>query len=149
MKVNIKRANENAIIPKYETAGSAGMDLASCEDITILPGQVIAVNTGLKMEIPIGYELQVRSRSGLALKKNIFILNAPGTVDSDFRGEIKAIICNASNQNFAIRIGDRIAQGVVTNYEKVEFNEIEELSSTERGEGGFGSTGVSIETINV
>ena len=142
MKVNIKRVNENATIPKHQTPGSAGFDLHSCEDITMLPGQVIAVNTGLAFEIPLGYEIQVRSRSGMALKENVFVLNSPGTVDSDYRLEVKAILCNARNTNFTIRKGDRIAQGVIAKYEKLEPNEVAELSVTER-EGGFGSTGKS------
>ena len=141
MKINIKQINENSVIPKHETEGSAGFDLSSCEDITILPGQVVAVNTGLAFEIPNDYEMQIRSRSGLALKRNVFILNAPGTVDSDFRAEVKMILCNASNINFSIKKGDRVAQGIITNYEKFEPVLVKELEETIRGEGGFGSTG--------
>ncbi len=141
MKVKIKKRNENSKIPEYQTQGAAGFDFHSCEDITILPGQVIAVNTGLEFEIPIGYEIQVRSRSGLALKQNIFVFNGIGTIDSDFRGEVKAILCNASNQNFSIRIGDRIAQGVLKQVERAEWEETNELTETDRNNDGFGSTG--------
>ncbi len=140
LEIGIKKINKNSSIPAYQTKGAAGFDLTSCENITLLPGQVVAVNTGLGFELPEGYELQVRSRSGLALKNNIFILNGIGTIDEDYRGEVKAILCNASNINFSIKIGDRIAQGIVNKYEKAIFIEKQELSSTERGEGGFGST---------
>lgn len=142
MKVNIKQLSKESILPNYATKGAAGFDIASCESILILPGQVIAVDTGLAFEIPVGYELQVRSRSGLALKQNIFVLNAPGTIDSDFRGSVKAILCNASNVNFSIKPGDRIAQCVLAAYEVLEPVVIEELSETERGQNGFGSTGI-------
>lgn len=140
MRVNIKLVNKYATTPQYQSRGAAGFDLASCEDITILPGQVVAVNTGVAYELPEGLELQIRSRSGLALKQNMFVLNAPGTVDSDFRGEVKVILCNASNQNFSIKIGDRIAQGVLATYEILEPNVVDELTETDRGENGFGST---------
>lgn len=140
MQIKIKKINSKALIPKYQTTGSAGFDLHSCENITILPGQVVAVNTGLAYEIPDGFELQVRSRSGLALKENLFVLNSPGTVDSDFRAEVKVILCNGANRLFSIREGDRIAQGVINKYEKVVFEETEQLSETDRGGGGFGST---------
>lgn len=139
MKVKIKKLHENAVIPKYQTPGSAGFDFHSCEDMTILPGQVIAVNTGLGVEIPMGNEIQVRSRSGHALNHNLFVLNSPGTIDSDYRNEIKVILCNASNVNFTIKTGDRIAQGVLCPVKEAEWEEIEELKETERT-GGFGST---------
>ena len=142
MKVGIKKLDKNAIIPKYQTKGAAGFDLCSAENIILLPGQVIAVGIGLGFDIPEGYEIQVRSRSGLALKNNIFILNGIGTIDDDYKGEVKAILCNASNKNFSISIGDRIAQGVLKKYEKAEFVEVEELLKTDRGDGGFGSSGV-------
>lgn len=139
MEVGVKKLNKDAIIPQYQTSGSAGFDFHSCEDIVILPGQVVAVNTGLGFEIPEGFEIQVRSRSGHALKHNLFVLNSPGTIDSDYRLEVKAILCNASNKNFSIRVGDRIAQGVLCPIEQAEWREIEELNETER-KGGFGST---------
>lgn len=139
MKVNIKRVDKNSVIPKYQTDGSAGFDFHSCEDVTILPGQVIAVNTGIAFEIPDNFEIQVRSRSGHALKSNLFVLNSPGTIDSDYRLEVKVILCNASNKNFSISVGDRIAQGVLCPIEKASWNEVDELSETNR-KGGFGST---------
>jgi dUTP pyrophosphatase len=142
MRVKIKKLSPNAKIPAYQTEGAAGFDLSSCEDIVILPGQVIAVDTGLAFEIPTGYEIQVRSRSGLALKHNVFILNGIGTIDEDYRGAVKAILCNASNVNFSIRVGDRIAQGVLNQVLKAGFEEVIDLETTERGEGGFGSTNI-------
>lgn len=138
--IKIKLLNENAKIPKYQTAGAAGFDLHSSEDITILSGQTVAVSTGIALELPEGYELQIRSRSGLALKNNVFVLNSPGTVDSDYRGEIKVILANAGS-NFTIKKGDRIAQGVITEYTKVNFNQVEALTTSIRAEKGFGSTG--------
>ena len=139
MNIRVK-VNEGGMIPQYQTKGSAGFDLHSAENITILPGQVVAVSTGISYEVPEGYEMQVRSRSGLALKNNVFILNGIGTIDSDYRGVVKAILCNASNVNFSVRTGDRIAQGVINKYETGVFESVKELSVTERGEGGFGST---------
>ena len=142
MEIKIKKLHKDAIIPKYQTNGSAGFDLPSCEDILILPGQVIAVNTGLGFDIPKNYELQIRSRSGLALNHNVFIFNGIGTIDQDYKGEVKAILCNASDKNFSIRVGDRIAQGIINQIEKAEFIEVEELERTERNDGGFGSSGI-------
>lgn len=138
--IKIKLLNENAKIPEYQTAGAAGFDLHSSEDITILSGQTVSVNTGIALELPEGYELQIRSRSGLALKNNVFVLNSPGTVDSDYRGEIKVILANAGS-NFTIKKGDRIAQGVITEYTKVNFNQVDALRTSIRAEKGFGSTG--------
>ena len=151
MKVKLRNTLQNGDkklnLPKYTTKGSAGFDLSSAEDILILPGQVVAVDTGFAFEIPIGYEMQIRSRSGLAIKSNLFVLNAPGTIDSDFRGSVKVILCNASNQNFSIRAGDRIAQGKITPVVQAIFIETDDLEQTERGEKGFGSTG--IKSINI
>lgn len=141
MSFNIKRINENAIVPLYQSKGASCFDFHSCENIVILPGQVVAVNTGLGFDIPEEYEIQVRSRSGLALKRNVFVLNSPGTVDSDYKGEVKVILCNASNQNFSIAIGDRIAQGAVCKVERPFWNVVTELQESERGSEGFGSTG--------
>lgn len=142
MNIKIKKLSENATIPKYQTKGSAGFDLHSAEDITILSGQTILVKTDLAVEIPEGYEMQVRPRSGLALKHGVTVWNSPGTVDEDFRGNIGIILANAG-QNFTIKIGDRIAQGVLNKVEKAVFEETIELVQTERAEKGFGSSGVN------
>ena len=131
-------------IPSYETQGSAGMDLRANIDasITLKPLERTIVKTGLFIALPIGTEAQVRPRSGLAAKKGITVLNAPGTVDADYRGEIGVILVNISNENFVINDGERIAQLVIAKHERAEWEEVTILSETERGEGGFGSTGV-------
>ena len=131
-------------LPKYETAQSAGLDLkAFLPDgpITLAPMQRGLVKTGLFMELPAGYEAQVRPRSGLALKKGITVLNSPGTIDADYRGEICVILINLSQEDFVINDGERIAQMVVARHEQAELVQVEELSETERGTGGFGHTG--------
>lgn len=131
-------------LPKYETAQSAGLDLkAFLPDgpITLAPMQRGLVKTGLFMELPAGYEAQVRPRSGLALKKGITVLNSPGTIDADYRGEICVILINLSQEDFLINDGERIAQMVVARHEQAELVQVEELSETERGAGGFGHTG--------
>lgn len=138
----INKSSHN--LPHYETIASAGMDLrASIEEaITLKPLDRTIVKTGLFIELPIGYEAQVRPRSGLAAKKGITVLNAPGTVDADYRGEIGVILVNLSNEDFTIENGERIAQLVIAKHERAEWEEVEVLSETARGEGGFGSTGV-------
>lgn len=142
--VKIKAIN-GAKVPKYETSGAAGFDLASTEYHNIGPGQTILVSTGLFMEIPEGYELQIRPRSGVSAKTDLRIANAPGTIDSDYRGEIKIIVTNHSSTSyFMIEKDDRIAQGVLAPVYQARFVEVTELSETERGEGGFGSTGSSV-----
>ncbi|MHA7841678.1 MAG: dUTP diphosphatase [Winogradskyella sp.] len=130
-------------LPHYETIASAGMDLRAnlSEDRILKPLGRTIVGTGLYIELPIGYEAQVRPRSGLAAKKGITVLNAPGTVDADYRGEIGVILVNLSNEEFRIQNGERIAQLVIAKHERAEWIEVEELSETDRGEGGFGSTG--------
>lgn len=143
--MQIKIINKSAHpLPNYETIASAGMDLRANieESITIPPLGRIVVKTGLFIEIPIGFEAQVRPRSGLALKKGITVLNSPGTIDADYRGEIGVILVNLSNDFFDIENGERIAQLVIAKHERAEWLEVNELSSTDRGEGGFGSTGV-------
>lgn len=131
-----------ALLPARATPGSAGYDVCSAEDDLVLaPGERRAVGTGLVFEIPLGIELQVRPRSGLALKHGITVPNAPGTVDSDYRGELKVIMMNLGTEPFEIHRGDRIAQLIFARYEVVEINEASELSETARGAGGFGSTG--------
>ena len=131
-------------LPAYETIASAGMDLRAnlTESITLQSLERAIVKTGLFIELPIGYEAQVRPRSGLAAKKGITVLNSPGTVDADYRGEIGVILVNLSNEDFVIENGERIAQLIIAKHERAEWIEVEELSETSRGEGGFGSTGV-------
>ncbi|CDO35647.1 MULTISPECIES: dUTP diphosphatase [Novosphingobium] len=132
---------EGLPLPAYATSGAAGMDVVSAEDVTIAPGARHAVATGIAVAIPQGFEIQVRPRSGLALKHGITVANAPGTVDSDYRGEVKAILINHGNAPFEIRRGDRVAQLVLAPVTLASWLPVEELDETERGEGGFGSTG--------
>ena len=131
-------------LPNYETIASAGMDLRANieESVTLAPLDRAIIKTGLFVELPVGYEAQVRPRSGLAAKKGITVLNAPGTIDADYRGEIGVILVNLSHDNFTIENGERIAQLVIAKHERAEWIEVAELSETSRGEGGFGSTGV-------
>jgi len=131
-------------LPNYETIASAGMDLrANLSEARILkPLERSIVGTGLYIELPIGYEAQVRPRSGLAAKKGITVLNAPGTIDADYRGEIGVILVNLSNEEFVIENGERIAQLVIAKHERADWIEVTELTETSRGEGGFGSTGI-------
>lgn len=128
-------------LPVYATDGAAGMDVVSAEDVTIAPGARHAVATGLAMAIPHGFEIQVRPRSGLALKYGITVPNTPGTIDSDYRGELKVILINHGSAEFEIRRGDRVAQLVLAPVTRATWLVAEELDETERGEGGFGSTG--------
>lgn len=131
-------------LPRYETEGSAGMDVQAAieEDITIAPGAIALIPTNLSIALPLGYECQVRSRSGLAIKNGIFCLNAPGTIDSDYRGEIKVILANFGKETYIVTRGARIAQLVIAQYEHIKWELKSELSETSRSEGGFGSTGV-------
>lgn len=129
-------------LPTRATAGAAGADLVSAEETTIAPGQVHAVATGIAIALPEGYEGQVRPRSGLALKHGVTVLNAPGTIDADYRGEVKVILINLGRVPFRIARGDRIAQLVVAPVTPARFERVEALSETARGQGGFGSTGV-------
>jgi len=140
VKVRIKRSS-NAQVPVYATAGAAGCDLCSTENVTVGPLATALVPTGIFLEVPMGFEAQIRTRSGLALKQGLVVLNSPGTIDSDYRGEVKVIIYNASNEWKKINAGDRIAQMVIARVEHALFEEVEELSDTARGSGGFGSTG--------
>ncbi|GAA3777383.1 dUTP diphosphatase [Corallibacter vietnamensis] len=143
--MTIKIINKsNHDLPNYETIASAGMDLRAnlSEPRTLKPLERSIVGTGLFIELPVGYEAQVRPRSGLAAKKGITVLNAPGTVDADYRGEIGVILVNLSNEDFTIENGERIAQLVIAKHERAEWESVKELSETSRGEGGFGSTGV-------
>ena len=143
MNVQIINKSKHAT-PNYETEGAAGMDLKANieESITLKPLERAIVKTGLFIALPIGFEAQVRPRSGLAAKKGITVLNSPGTVDADYRGEIGVILVNLSNEDFVINDGERIAQLIIAKHERVNWQEVKILSETERGAGGFGSTGV-------
>lgn len=143
MNVQIINKSKHAT-PSYETEGAAGMDLRANieESITLKPLERAIVKTGLFIALPAGFEAQVRPRSGLAAKKGITVLNSPGTVDADYRGEIGVILVNLSNEDFIINDGERIAQLVIAKHERVSWKEVEVLSETERGSGGFGSTGL-------
>lgn len=150
--VEIKMLSPNAIRPQYQTPGAAGMDLHACLGSTtalqvIQPGQTILIPCGFAVAIPDGYEATIRSRSGLSLKYGITVANSPGTIDSDYRGEVKVILANHSDGEFAIRNGDRIAQMVVSPVAKAVFREVEELDETDRSAGGFGSTGGVSEAV--
>ncbi len=143
--MNIKIINKSKHeIPTYETKLSAGMDLLANieESITLKPVDRVIVKTGLFIALPVGFEAQVRPRSGLAAKKGITVLNAPGTIDSDYRGEIGVILVNISNEEFHIKDGERIAQLVIAKHEQITWTEVEKLIETERNTGGFGSTGI-------
>lgn len=142
MKIKIINKSGHKL-PHYETLASAGMDLRADlkSPITLKPLERAIVPTGLFMELPVGYEAQVRPRSGLAAKKGITVLNAPGTIDADYRGNVGVILVNLSNEDFIVENGERIAQMVIAKHERAEWAEVETLSDTDRGEGGFGSTG--------
>ena len=143
MNINIINKSSHDL-PHYETSASAGMDLRAniSETVTLQPLGRAIIKTGLFIALPVGFEAQVRPRSGLAAKKGITVLNSPGTIDADYRGEIGVILVNLSNEEFAIENGERIAQLVIAKHERADWVEVEELSETSRGEGGFGSTGV-------
>lgn len=141
LELKVKLLTDTAKLPIYATENSAGMDLFSDEETEIQPFEIKAVRTGISIEIPQGYEGQVRPRSGLALK-GITVANAPGTIDSDYRGEVKVILINLSKETFKVEKGMRIAQLIISKYEKVQIREVDKLSETKRGEGGFGSTGL-------
>jgi dUTP pyrophosphatase len=146
MKVGIKKLPhaQDLPLPHYATPGSAGLDLLAAvdEEIELLPGQWLAVPTGIAIELPLGVEAQVRPRSGLALNSGITCLNSPGTIDSDYRGEVGVLLINLGAEPFTLRRGDRVAQLVVARVERVEWEEAEALGESGRGDGGFGSTGV-------
>ncbi len=141
IKILIKRLSKEVSLPKYETSGSSGMDLGSNIVANISPGKIAIIPTGLALSIPKGFEAQIRPRSGLAAKKKISVLNTPGTIDSDYRGEIKVILINLGEEIFKIEKGLRIAQMVFCPIVQAQFREVDDLNETERGKGGFGSTG--------
>lgn len=147
MRIKVKKIepyNPAVPLPSYKTDGAAGLDLCSQHEYTIAPGDRCLVRTGIALEIPEGYEGQIRSRSGLALSHGIVVLNSPGTIDEDFRSELKVILTNLGTAPVTLPIGSRVAQLVIALYEKVELTEVEELGITVRGSGGFGSTGVKM-----
>ena len=143
-EILIKRFSKNITLPKYETNGSSGMDLAANieNEIDLAPGKTAIIPTGLAVSIPKNFEIQIRPRSGLAAKNQITVLNTPGTIDSDYRGELKVILVNLGKENFKIEKGIRIAQMVLCPVVKATLKEVDILEETKRGEGGFGSTGV-------
>ena len=140
-KILIKRLSKEISLPKYETSGSSGMDLSANVNTNIDPGKTAIIPTGLALSIPKGFEVQIRPRSGLAAKKQISVLNTPGTIDADYRGEIKVILINLGHHPFKVEKGLRIAQMVVCPVVEAQFKEVDELNDTKRGKGGFGSTG--------
>jgi dUTP pyrophosphatase len=141
MHMKIKKLHEDAIIPSYQSEGAAGFDFHAIEAMTLQPGQRGLVGTGLAVALDLGYELQVRPRSGLALKHGISLVNTPGTVDSDYRGEVKIILINHGDEAFEIQKGERIAQGVINAVVQAKMDVVEDLDQTQRGASGFGSTG--------
>lgn len=143
MKVRIVNTSQHEV-PAYATVASAGMDLRAnlSEPVVLKPLERSLVATGLFIELPVGYEAQIRPRSGLAFKKGVTVLNSPGTIDADYRGEIKVLLVNLSNENFTVENGERIAQMIIAAHEKVEWQQVESLEETVRGAGGFGHTGV-------
>jgi dUTP pyrophosphatase len=140
-RVEVRRLQSEAILPRYQTPDAAGMDLHAVAPMTIAPGATAAIPTGLAMAIARGYEGQVRPRSGLAIKHAVTVVNAPGTIDSDYRGEVKVLLINHGREPFVINTGDRIAQLVIAPVIQAELVEVQSLTETERGSGGFGSTG--------
>lgn len=144
MKVKITKFYDDAIIPAYQTEGAAGFDFCAhiSKPVTLKPGEIKSFGTGVGVELPAGYELQIRSRSGLAYKHHVSLLNGIGTIDSDYRGEMSVLLKNHGDEDFLVEPGMRIAQGVVSQYTHVEWEEVSKLSETDRSSGGFGSTGL-------
>lgn len=141
MKIDI--VNKSGFpLPEYKTDGSAGLDIRSIDDITLNPEERALIHTGLYIGLPVGYEARIQPRSGLALKHGVTVCNSPGCIDADYRGEIGVILINHGTKTFSVRKGDRIAQMIISKYEKAEWNEIDKLDETERGGGGFGHTGL-------
>jgi len=143
IKILVKKFDKNIKLPAYKTSGSSGMDLVAFikNNITIGPSKKAIIPTGIAVSIPKNYEIQIRPRSGLAAKNSVSVLNTPGTIDSDYRGEIKIILINLGKKTFIIKPGDRVAQMVLCPIKKIEFEEVKKLPKTIRGKGGFGSTG--------
>jgi dUTP pyrophosphatase len=143
VELRVKRLHHDAVIPSYAHPGDAGFDLCSVDNYLLRPGERALVKTGLAVEIPPGYELQIRPRSGLALKNGVTVNNTPGTIDAGYRGEVGVILINHGTEQFAVTPGMRIAQGVLSRFETALIRAVEELSDTSRGTGGFGSTGTA------
>jgi dUTP pyrophosphatase len=148
IRIRIRKLHENAVTPHYAHEGDAGMDLYASEDCILAPGERRLIPVGFQVEMPEGYELQIRPKSGLALKHGITVLNTPGTVDSCYRGEVGVILHNASGRDFEVRTGEKVAQAVVARVETAIVEEAGDLSETERGKGGFGSTGRGPSGVN-
>ncbi len=144
LKVKIINRSGNEL-PAYETPGAAGMDVRACLDkpVTLAPLERALIPTGLRVQLPVGYEMQIRPRSGLALRHGISLVNTPGTVDADYRGEIGVILINLSNEPFVVNDGDRICQMVISSYTRIEWEPVSEIDRTVRGDGAFGHTGIS------
>lgn len=144
MRVRVLRLHKKASLPQYMTEGSAGCDISACLEspVEIQPGDRVAIPTGLAVEIPSGFELQIRPRSGLAFKNGLTVVNAPGTIDSDFRGEVKVLLVHLGQAPVTIEHGQRVAQGILNRFERAEWTEADHLNESDRGSGGFGSTGV-------
>ncbi len=143
-EITVKYISEKGFKPEYKSVGASGADIKATlkHDVTLKPGEIVTIPTGLYLDIPAGYEAQVRPRSGLAAKYGVTIVNAPGTIDSDYRGEIRVVMINLGNKDFVIKNGDRIAQLVFAPVTRAIFNKVEKISESIRGEGGFGSTGL-------
>ena len=141
----ISSATNDVPLPSYATQGSAGMDIYAAveQECVILKGESLLIPSGFSIELPVGYEAQIRPRSGLAMNHNIGIMNSPGTIDSDYRGEVKIILTNFGKKDFIVKRGDRIAQMVISQYTRIEWDETDQLSDTTRGAGGFGHTGIT------
>ena len=144
MKINvqIKKLNEKAVVPEYQSKEAAGFDFHAIETVVLNPNERALIATGLSVALSYGYELQIRPRSGLAFKHGITVLNAPGTVDSDYRGEVKILLMNHGTETFTVHEGERIAQGVIQEVTQAKFTVVDELEDTARGVSGFGSTGL-------
>ncbi|MBT4540038.1 dUTP diphosphatase [Candidatus Woesearchaeota archaeon] len=141
LKIKINKVDKDLPTPSYKCHGDAGMDLYSTETIIIQPGEIKGISTGIRVAIPFGYEMQVRPRSGLALKHGISMINSPGTIDHGYRGIVHALLVNHSKEAYEVKRGERIAQAVFKKFEVIDFEEVEELDETDRGDGAFGSTG--------
>jgi dUTP pyrophosphatase len=144
VQVEILEHGKGLSLPVYQTFGSAAMDLLAAigDDLLIEPGKTVLIPTGLKVAIPVGFEIQIRPRSGLALKHNLSVLNSPGTIDSDYRGEVKVILSNLGSESFTISRGMRVCQALLARVEQIIWKQVKEVAETARGEGGFGHTGV-------
>ncbi len=141
LNIKFKKLNSHSLIPEYMSNSASGADIYACEEVVIEPGEIKLVSTGFSLAIPEGFEGQIRPRSGLALKHGISVLNSPGTIDSDYRGEVKVILINLGKKAFTVKYGDRIAQLVITEVARASFQTVQDLDETQRSEGGFGHTG--------